>query len=321
MPAVRRALFLLALALCCPPVPAQTRDGSFSFVALGDLPYGAAGVVHAPYLALIDRINASQPEFSIHVGDFKSGSTPCSDEEFSRQLDNFQRFAAALIYTPGDNEWTDCHRPSNGAYDPLERLQTLRRRFFTAGRSLGAKPLSLHNQSVLMPAFGAFIENQRWQHAGVTFATVHIVGSNNNRDPRDARAMAEHEAREAANAAWIASAFETARRAQSAAVVFAFQADVFESARPWDDFPPDSGFIRSVAQTLLPLAKDWDRPVLVIHGDTHRFRVDRPFSLAGRPLPMITRLIVPGAGDVRAVRVSVRGDGSFGFEILQPTAP
>ena len=315
-----RFLFL-AMALFCLPVHAQSGDAILRFVALGDLPYGPPEVSQAPYRALIDRINAVQPGFSIHVGDFKSGSTPCSDEEFSRQLENFQRFAGALIYTPGDKEWTDCHRPSAGGFDPLERLATLRKRFFVAGRSLGARPIMLENQSVLMPAFGAFIENQRWQHAGVTFATVHIVGSNNNRDPREPRALAEFDAREAANAAWIASTFEAARRAQSVAVVVAFQADVFESARPWDDFPPGSGFIRSVAQTLLPLARDWNRPVLVIHGDTHRFRVDQPFALEGKPLLQVTRLIVPGARDVRAVRVTVRGDGGFGFEIVQAAVP
>ena len=31
-----------------------------------------------------------------------------------------------LVYTPGDNEWTDCHRANNGAYDPLERLGVVR---------------------------------------------------------------------------------------------------------------------------------------------------------------------------------------------------
>jgi hypothetical protein len=320
---IRRLLaaLVLALALACLPLAAQPRQELFGFVALGDLPYGPPELAQAPYQALIERINAERPEFSIHVGDFKSGSSPCSDEAFARQLANFQRFAGALVYTPGDNEWTDCHRPSAGAFDPQERLAALRQRFFVAGRSLGASPIAVENQSVLMPAFGAFIENQRWHHGGVTFATVHIVGSNNNRDPRDPRAMAEFQARESANAAWIAASFEAARRARAQAVVFAFQADVFESARPWDDFPPGSGFTQSVARTLLPLARDWDKPVLVIHGDTHRFRVDQPFNLEGRALPNVTRLIVPGDRDVRAVRVSVQPGGVFRFEPLHAGSP
>jgi hypothetical protein len=55
----------------------------FSFVALGDLPYGSAKNSYPPYKALIERINSTSPAFSIHVGDFKSGSTLCSDEEFA----------------------------------------------------------------------------------------------------------------------------------------------------------------------------------------------------------------------------------------------
>ena len=34
----------------------------------------------------------------------------------------FNNFEAPFIYTPGDNEWTDCHRENNGSFDPIERL-------------------------------------------------------------------------------------------------------------------------------------------------------------------------------------------------------
>jgi len=38
----------------------------------------------------------------------------------------------------GDNEWTDCHRPNNGGYNPLERLAKVRATFFPSpGRTLG----------------------------------------------------------------------------------------------------------------------------------------------------------------------------------------
>jgi uroporphyrinogen III methyltransferase/synthase len=46
-------------------------------------------------------------------------------------------------------------------------------------------------------------------------------------------------------------------------------------------------------------------PVLLIHGDTHLFRFDQPFSLNRSPIPNLSRLIVPGANDMRAVRVGV----------------
>jgi hypothetical protein len=266
---------------------------------------------------LIDRINTLDSAFSIHVGDFKSGSTVCSDEEFAHQHAHFQRFKGAVVYTPGDNEWTDCHRANNGQYDPLERLAALRQRFYTTGRSLGQQPLALQNQSDVMPSHGRYVENQRWMHQGTLFATLHIVGSNNNFETRDPAAVQEFFERDAANVAWIEATFEQARQRQASALVLALQADVFETKTLWADFPAWSGFRKSVGDTLLPLARRWGKPVLVVHGDSHQFKIDQPFQLDKKPLTNVTRLIVPGASDVRAVKVTVQG-AVFSFEMVSP---
>lgn len=290
----------------------------FSFVALGDLPYGSPEKSYGPYRSLIDRINLEAPAFSVHVGDFKSGSTLCSDEEFANQLAHFQRFKGAVVYTPGDNEWTDCHRSNNGSFDPLERLAALRQRFFSPGQSLGTKPLPVLNQSLdKLTPYATFVENVRWIHQGVLFATLHIVGSNNNLESRNIAANREFFERDAANVAWITSTFEQARLQQASSVVFSFQADVLENKTPWEDFPGWSGFRTSIGQTLLPMAKSWGKPVLVVHGDSHQFRIDQPFQLDKKPLNNVTRLIVPGASDVRAVKVTVK-DATFAFELLSP---
>lgn len=217
-----------ALVLVLSVAPVQAQQG-FSFVALGDLPYGSPDKAYGPYRNLIDRINTLDSDFSIHVGDFKSGSTLCSDEEFAQQNAHFQRFKGAVVYTPGDNEWTDCHRANNGSYDPLERLAALRQRFYTPGRSLGQQPLALQNQSDVMPTHGRYVENQRWMHQGTLFATLHMVASNNNFETRDLAAVQEFFERDAANVAWIEATFEQARQRQASALVLAFQADVFET--------------------------------------------------------------------------------------------
>jgi hypothetical protein len=312
---------LLTAILVCAAPGAWAQP--FGFVALGDLPYGQAAQGYAPYKALIRAINLERPRFSIHVGDFKSGSTLCSDEESKVQLGHFGLFDSALVYTPGDNEWTDCHRANNGAYDPLERLQALRSVFFPAGLSLGKSPLAVKNQSASMPAFANFVENLRWQHQDVVFATVHIVGSNNNFEARDPRAVAEFFEREKANAAWIREAFAAAAQAQAKALVFAMQADVFEAKSLWDDFPANSGFRNSIGETLLPLVAQANIPVLLIHGDSHVFRFDQPFVLNKKPLTQLTRLEVPGAGDVRAVQVTVdtRQRNPFAVRLIEPAAP
>jgi hypothetical protein len=292
----------------------------FSFVALGDLPYGNAAQSYPPYRALIGSINKLQPPFSIHVGDVKSGSTLCSDAEFAAQKGHFNRFEDAIVYTPGDNEWTDCHRPNNGAYDPLERLQTLRQLFFTPGQSLGKTPLKLENQSTLDPAHAKFVENQRWLHQQVLFVTLHIVGSNNNFEVRQPSAVTEYFERDNANVAWIREAFALAKQSSAKAIVFAMQADVFESKSMWEDFPAHSGFRRSIGEALLPLAAEAAVPVLLIHGDSHVFRFDQPFSLNKKPLQNLTRLVVPGANDVRAVHVTVdtRQRMAFAVSLIEP---
>lgn len=305
-----------ALVLVLSVAPVQAQQG-FSFVALGDLPYGSPDKAYGPYRNLIDRINTLDSDFSIHVGDFKSGSTLCSDEEFAQQHAHFQRFKGAVVYTPGDNEWTDCHRANNGSYDPLERLAALRQRFYTPGRSLGQQPLALQNQSDVMPTHGRYVENQRWMHQGTLFATLHMVASNNNFETRDLAAVQEFFERDAANVAWIEATFEQARQRQASALVLAFQADVFETRTAWEDFPAWSGFRKSMADTLLPLARRWGKPVLVVHGDSHQFKIDQPFQLDKKPLTNVTRLIVPGASDVRAVKVTVQG-AAFSFELVTP---
>ena len=57
------------------------------------------------------------------MGDTKAGSTSCSDESLRAHAAHFER---AVVYSVGDNEWTDCHRASNGSFDPPDRLALIR---------------------------------------------------------------------------------------------------------------------------------------------------------------------------------------------------
>ena len=93
----------------------------------------------------MDRINADRDvRLVAHLGDIKSGSTECSDAYFAQIRGQFDRFVDPLVYTPGDNEWTDCHRVNNGAYDPLERLAAIRDVFFDdPGRTLGERAIGV----------------------------------------------------------------------------------------------------------------------------------------------------------------------------------
>jgi hypothetical protein len=43
------------------------------------------------------------------------------------------------VFTPGDNDWTDCDRPANGGFSSLERLNYERLVFFNTPFSLGRR--------------------------------------------------------------------------------------------------------------------------------------------------------------------------------------
>ncbi|NJN52373.1 MAG: hypothetical protein HC809_12075 [Gammaproteobacteria bacterium] len=94
---------LMALAL-------SAHAERFDFVALGDTAYRLPDDVPR-YEALIDKINAAQPAFAIHVGDIW-GANVCTSAEYERIRAQFARFTTPLIYTPGDNEWVDCRDPA-----------------------------------------------------------------------------------------------------------------------------------------------------------------------------------------------------------------
>lgn len=222
----------LALAACASPaaksVPPAAKAGpgaeAVTIVAFGDMPYRAADI--PAYEGLLRAISAAAPDVTINVGDIKGGG-PCDEAVFRGQRDYMNSVHGPLVYTPGDNEWTDCHRPGWGDYDPRERLAVLREMFFTAPESLGRDPIALERQADVSATHKAMVENARWRIGDVMFATAHVVGSNNGRRSGDAPAIAEYARRNAANLEWISGLFDDARRARATAVVLAFQADPY----------------------------------------------------------------------------------------------
>ena len=300
-------------------VAGAAQSTPFGFVALGDMPYAPALISYPSYERLISRINAQTPVFSVHVGDFKSGNTLCSDEAFLEQLGFFGRFEGALVYTPGDNDWTDCHRVLAGRFDPRERLTRLRGLFFPGPRSLGQTPIALERQADQVPQFSKFVENARFSHQNVLFLTVHIVGSNNGLDEGGPAALAEFSGRDEAAVDWLKDGFAKADQERAKAMVIFFHADPVNRKKAPFDPEFKSGYARVIGRTLVPLAAGRNRPVLVVHGDSHEFKVDRPFqNAANQQLANLTRLVVPGGFDIRAVEVRVDPESAavFSFNLI-----
>ena len=302
----------VSVLLLIPPAAAQR----FIFAAMGDTPYNLPGDFER-FGRLIERINSARPAFTLHIGDIKPGNTLCSDEHFAKISEMFSTFNAPLIFTPGDNEWTDCHRADNGGFDPIERLAKLREMFFAnPAQSLGREKLALHHQGT-DSEHKAYIENRRWERAGVVFATLHVVGSNNNLQ-RDQTAVSEYIARNAANLAWMASTFAQATKQNAKGVVLVFQADP-----GWEhDGREDrrAGFTETL-DALRKHARAFGKPILVIHGDKHLLVIDKPLYQARQLIYNVTRLMVFGATEVQGVIVNVDPDDADLFSFKTLTVP
>lgn len=290
----------------------------FSFALIGDLPYAQEDL--GKFDRLIDDINQDPSiRWVVHTGDIKSGSSPCSDALFSERLQTYQHFQRAFIYTPGDNEWTDCHRAAAGGYAPLERLQVIRQMFFAQpGRTLGQRPITVQSQAQ-DSQYPEFVENVRWQRAGVVFATLHVVGSNNALAPFATRTTtddAEVARRTQADLAWLRQSFEVARQHHAKGIFFAMQADPAFEAEPGS--PERLGF----DALLLELERQtiaFGRPVLLAHGDSHYFRLDKPLkgTVDGRLLENFTRVENFGERDVHWIKIKVNPLSAEVFSVQQ----
>ena len=296
-PKIKDVFIALFLASSC-VVNAQT----FKFVALGDMPYTIPSD-YPRYERLIQNINSINPAFSIFVGDTKSGSTPCSDDYNLIVQKYFDKFDSPLMYTPGDNEWTDCHRVSAGSYDPIERLQNLRQSFFKTQFSLGKNPMPIVRQADVDERFSKFVENSLWIKNRFLFVNLHITGSNNNNE-RDDRSREEYRERNEATLSWINYAFQQAKANNYEAIIFSYQADMFYSKS--QEVDPESGF-RDTLKLLSGQAASFKKPILLIHGDSHRLIIDRPLKTLDQKntLENVIRLEVMGANEVQAVEVQV----------------
>jgi len=286
-----------------PVDPPPTR--ATTLAVIGDTPYGTAKLAEFP--TLVNRINAD-PAVSLvaHLGDIKSGSTVCSDAYFARVRALFDTFEDPVVYTPGDNEWTDCHRTNNGAYFPPERLDAVRRTFFPVpGQTLGATKKQVLTQAS-QPGLSSFVENTMWSQSQVVFATLNLPGSNNDlvpwtnvtREQADQQ-PAEYSGRLVADLLWMIDTFTRATSEDAKGIVLLVQADM------WDTAESDlSGFVPVVA-LLGALAQNYGRPVLLLEGDSHVFRVDHPLTpgdplydlqpVSGVSAPNLTRIVVEGS--------------------------
>jgi hypothetical protein len=305
------AATLLLIGCAQLPAPrAAAGPAPYAIGLWGDLPYSARQEqVGLPNL--IADMNAHGLAFTVHNGDLKQGSgSPCDDALYQRALGWFNALSGAAMFTPGDNDWADCDRASNGGFNARERLDHERQVFFATPLSLGREPLRQQVQAE--PACLGYrgpvpcSENRRWQVGGVTYVTLNVTGSCNNLCD-EAPDRDEYTARNAANLHWLRASFAAARQAGSVAVMLVSQANP-----GWDQTDPraprrDPRTLQQAPadrnpdgfrEFLLALREEviaFRRPVAYVHGDSHYLRIDKPFTDSrGRRLENFTRVETVG---------------------------
>jgi hypothetical protein len=293
------------------------------YAIIGDIPYGAPLIAEFP--SDVAEINADPAvRRVVHLGDIKNGSSRCDTSYFQLIRSDFDGFADPLVYTPGDNEWTDCHRANNGGYQPAgpvpagqepSRLDEVRSLFFDRpGHTLGQHSAPVEYQSRRFP------ENVLWRDEDTVWATLNLPGSNNDLvpwfDPNESDALKAIQADEVATRTltdldWLDHAFRVARREHAAAVAIGIQADMFDPAAVASNqvygFTP-------IVQELARRAAEFGKPVLLLNGDSHLFETDRPLADPSSTGSQLYHVIVPAPN---LVRVTVQGSTNVPHEWLK----
>lgn len=314
-PGLSALAFCLALGVALGlPAAGAAAATPFSFAVIGDVPYGSTQLRKFP--GRIAQINADpQVKLVAHLGDISSPIN-CSDSYYAKVKSTFNKFADPLIYTPGDNEWADCHRAEVGAANPLNRLAAVRRIFFpTPGRTLGKTKAAVTPQS-------RYPENVRLKRAGITFGALHAVGSNNDlsawtglgySSPTSAQ-RSEMTARTKAGVSLIRSTFAQAKASKARAVVLLTQADMFVGSGS-----TYRAAFRPLVRAIAFESAKFKRPVFLFNGDTHAFRSDKPLASSKwlsfygitKKVPNLRRVSIQGGASLKEwLRVTVVSNAS-----------
>jgi hypothetical protein len=302
---------------------------TLTLAVYGDAPYGTSPTdtsETAATPAFIAAVNAD-PDVAmvLHVGDIHSGKQYCTEAYDQQIFDLWSAFEDPMIYTPGDNEWTDCHKAAEGGNvvdasgnpvdyangDPVANLDLVRTIFFAdPGRSLGQHPLHVRSQAEHYdhhhPRDAEYVENATWEAQGVLFVTINLPGGSNNDSDiwygaatMTAAQADEIATRTAADLRWLAGAFDRAQAHDIKAIVIELQADMWDAEKGAAHQAGYEPFVSLIASRTLALAK----PVLLLNGDSHVYRSDNPLAAAdplnfmhpGYDVPNFHRIVVHGS--------------------------
>lgn len=299
-------VLLLSSCICCPCSSRCSRSARFDFALIGDTPYNEFDATNS-FPNMIEEINRAQLAFVVHDGDIKSGGVPCSDELMFERYRQFQTFRHPLIYIFGDNEWSDCDKNKTRSFNPEERLDKLREIFTRGNETLGCRTFTLTRQSD-DPRFAKYRENVRWIYDHVLFVGLNVPGDSNNYGRK------EYSERMRANLTWLRDSFTLARDKDLPGLMLIIQAN------PHFELPSTNKLRAGFNDLLNALEAEtitFGKPVVLVHGDSHYFRIDKPMiaSKSKRRVENFTRVETFGNPDVHWIRATVdcRDPNLFSF--------
>lgn len=242
---------------------AQEIHSRITFCAMGDVPYDPAEDTLLPIqIAELPK----ETEFVVHVGDIKRGAPPCDEEIYVKVSDMLSKAVPPLFIIPGDNEWNDCVAP-----DPAQAWTYWRTHFMRFDQRWPHR----------LPVFRQLQreENFSFMKSDVLFIGLNIVGGR----VHDAE---EWKQRHSECADWIRLNLKQFGEKAASMVVFGH-------ARPAADH---NDFFDPFGEA----AQMFNKPVLYLHGDGHRWIHDRPFAAQN-----VLRVQIDQGGIAPPVKVTI----------------
>jgi hypothetical protein len=297
-----KKLFALGAAIVALAIAAASatagNPNTLTLAVYGDAPYGTSNADTAEFLATPSFVNSVNADPSVqevvHVGDIHSGSQKCTVAYDQSIFSLWTAFQRPLVYTPGDNEWSDCTKPkelpgsdfAGSPTMPLIQLATVRSIFFAhPGQTLGQNPMQVTSQANAFdpahPEDAQFVENVMWEQSKTVFVTVNLPGgSNNDIDPWFSQPTpnpaqpVEMAQRTAADVRWLNAAFAQAEADNAHSVVIFGQADMWDTS----DAPAHQSNYEPIIAAMATNAETYGKPVLYMNGDSHVYRSDNPLE-------------------------------------------
>jgi len=218
----------------------KTNNKSLVFSVMGDVPR-----TDEEKIILLEQIckhnKTSSSQFIFHLGDIKSGSTTCDEDNYILVAEYLKQFNIPVFIVPGDNEWNDCEDPKQ-AWDYWSE-------YFNAFDQNWDSLIKV-NRQMDYPVNLSFVKND------VLFIALNLVGGRIH-DQSEWDTMQQN----AAN--WIEEQF--VNKKIKATVILA-QANLDDKHTLF-------------TSRFLKLVQKFKKPVLFVHGDGHMWLHDDPWII------------------------------------------